>query len=179
MASTRSAGFAAWLTESGYLFHDDVVADFGGNDGTAARAFFAVSCVKPVVVDCEPARLDFAAQSGLQVRRAFLEDLSSFPDKSVRHAFCSHTMEHCRDAAKALREIARVVSGYCYFVFPIEKHEHGEANHAHAIVCESAALWKSLLIANGWRIVKGKTMLSRSAIMEKTPSEYECIAEPA
>lgn len=160
------------------LYHDDAVADFGGNDGTAAAAFFARTCIKPVVVDCEPERLTYAAQKyGLPTRQAFVEALP-FADKAIRWAFCSHTMEHAREPEKALREIARVVAGACYFVMPLESHKHGEENHAHAIVCRDGATWKRLLEANGWRVTIDKTQPSQGILGTKVPAEYECIAVP-
>jgi len=165
----------------GMLFHDDAVADFGGNDGTASNQFYLATGVKPTVIDCEPGRLSFARDAyGLKTIRAFLEDLSAVPDRAFRYGFCSHTIEHTRDPEKALREIARVIAEEATFVLPLESHKHGEDNHAHSVVCTKPSQWKALLEANGWRVKHEGTMKSRGAIgINVHPVEYSCIAEPS
>lgn len=153
------------------LFHDDTVADFGGNDGYAAYNFYLRHKVKPIVVDCEPKRLDHASKVYLlPTLQRFIEEMPELADKSVDWGFCSHTLEHCRDAAKAFREISRVVSRMCYFVVPLEEPGHAKENHAHAICFQRPIQWRRMAEANGWRVLKGKRMLE---------PEYHFIGVPA
>lgn len=138
------------------LFHDDHVADFGGNDGTAANAFYRAHGIRPVVVDCEPKRLAFAREIyGLRTVEAFLEDLP-LESKSIEWGFCSHTLEHVRDQRAALSELRRVVRFGCGFVFPLEHKHHAEENHAHTFHCTTLRGWKRLLQSCGWHVKESK-----------------------
>jgi ubiquinone/menaquinone biosynthesis C-methylase UbiE len=155
--------------DRGLLFHDDTIADFGGNDGFAANEFFKKLAIKPLVVDCEPQRIDHAWKVyGLPTYQAFLEDMKDLADKSIAHGFCSHTLEHTRNPKKALREIARVVKGTAYFVCPIEDLEHAKHNHAHSVRASSIRAWVGLIESCGWRTRWSKRM----------PHEAHVIAEP-
>lgn len=141
------------LKATGQLFHDDTIADFGGNDGFAAQEFFLAHAIKPLVVDCEPQRIEHARTVyGLSTYEAFIEDMRDLEDKSIDWGFCSHTMEHTRDTAAAFREIARVIKRGCLFVLPIEDEEHAELNQAHACHADSLKEWKAIMLANGWKI---------------------------
>jgi ubiquinone/menaquinone biosynthesis C-methylase UbiE len=143
------------LKATGQMFHDDTVADFGGNDGYAANEFFKAHAIKPLVVDCEPQRIEHArVVYGLSTYEAFIEDMKDLADKSIDWGFCSHTLEHTRDTAKALREIARVVKRGCLFILPIEDEEHAARNMAHACHADSLKEWKALVLANGWKVTK-------------------------
>src|ERR1700675_3080729 len=57
-AAIKFVKFGIWLGDR--LFHDDSVADFGGNDGYAAYCFYLQHKIKPMVIDCEPKRLEYA-----------------------------------------------------------------------------------------------------------------------
>lgn len=151
---------------TGQLYHDDTLADFGGNDGYAANEFYKAHAIKPLVVDCEPKRLDHAMKVyGLSTYETFIEDMKELADDSIDWGFCSHTLEHTRDTGKALREIARVVRRGCMFVLPIEDEEHVKVNPAHAVHADSLKDWKRIVTANGWKI------LPRGA---RRPIKQEC-----
>ena len=155
MAAFKFVQFGNSLEHSGSLCHDDRVADFGGNDGYVANQFYLAHKIKPLVVDCEPRRLDYAGKRyGLQTYEAFVEDMKDLADKSIDWGFCSHTLEHTRDVAKALREIARVVKRGAYFVVPIEGKKHASENHGHAISFVRMKDWEDVLEENGWKIIK-------------------------
>lgn len=141
------------------LCHDDVVADFGGNDGFASYSFYMAHKVKPIVVDCEPRRIEHASKVyGLPTLQRFLEHMPELADKSVHWGFCSHTMEHMREPEKAAREIARVVKYLCLFIVPLESRHHAvHYNDAHVISFKRTSAWKKFLEANGWEIVKHGT----------------------
>lgn len=161
--------FGAWLGDR--LFHDDVVADFGGNDGYAAYRFYLAHKIKPVVVDCEPQRLDHADKAyKLSTYRAFIEDMKDLPSGSVDWGYTSHTLEHTRDTAKALREIARVVKRGCYFVVPLEDMRHAKRNHAHAICFTRVRDWVKLLEANGWSVKHSQKVGDHEAQMYAEPA---------
>lgn len=153
------------------LFHDDKVADFGGNDGWASFCFYNRHKIKPLVVDCEPKRLEYADKVyHLPTYQAFIEDMKELGDKSIDWGFCSHTLEHTRDTAKALREMARVIKRGCCFILPIEDGRHAKENHAHAIHFTSMSGWVNMLRENGWNIE-----------IQVWPHEHEChiVAEPS
>lgn len=134
------------------LFHDDKVADFGGNDGFAAYTFYLEHKVKPLVVDCEPKRLAHARDVyQLPTLQAFIESMP-LPDKSIDWGFTSHTLEHTRDTGQALWEMARVVKRGCCFYLPLEDRKHAKANHAHAICFRQPKGWTALLRRSGWTI---------------------------
>lgn len=144
--------FGRWLGDR--LCHDDVVADFGGNDGYAAYQFYLQHKVKPMVVDCEPKRIDYASKVyKLPTYQSFIEAMPDLADKSVDWGFCSHTMEHTRDPIAALKEMARVVKRGCYFVFPLENFRHAHENEAHTLCYTKIGSWRNLLRRNGWRII--------------------------
>lgn len=153
------------------LCHNDKVADFGGNDGWASWCFYNVHKIKPLVVDCEPKRIEHAMKKYLlPTYQAFLEDMSALADKSIDWAFCSHTLEHTRDTGKAMREIARIVKRGCFFVMPLEDMHHAKKNHSHAICFTKASGWERLLKKNGWKI-------NQSTVPH--PCETQIYAEPS
>src|SRR5688572_2482920 len=81
--ATKFVSFGDWLEKEGKLFHDDSVADFGGNDGWASFCFYSRHKIKPLVVDCEPKRIEHAAkQYRLSTYQAFIEDMKDLADKS-------------------------------------------------------------------------------------------------
>lgn len=169
-AACKFIAYGNSLMQSGMLFHDDRVADFGGNDGWAAHNFYLAHKIKPLVVDCEPKRLAHAVDAyGLPVLRAFIESMNELEDKSIDWGFTSHTLEHTRDTEKAVREIARVVKRGCCFYLPLEDKAHAKANHAHAICFKKPQGWSAMLRKNGWSIIA----------CEKTHEHEVCIyAEP-
>lgn len=135
------------------LCHDDKVADFGGNDGWASFCFYTRHKIKPLVIDCEPRRLDFADKNyKLPTYLAFIEDMKELSDKSIDWGFTSHTLEHTRDTAKALREMSRVVKRGCCFIVPLEDLRHARRNHAHAICFTKMSDWVKLMEENGWSV---------------------------
>lgn len=169
-AARKFVAFGRYLGDR--LYHDDVVADFGGNDGTAANAFFMAHAIKPLVIDCEPKRLRYAEETyKLQTIQTFLEDMSAIPDGYVDWGFCSHTLEHVRDQRACVREMRRVIKRGCGFIFPLENHTHAEENEAHTFHCTTLKGWRSLLEECGWRVIIGKRMAKRS--------ECHIYAEPA
>src|SRR4029077_11495516 len=96
-ASLKFVKFGEYLEkcESRGLCHDDTVADFGGNDGRSAFCFYMRHKIKPLVVDCEPLRLQHAANYyGMETYQTFIEDMPQLKDKSIDWGFCSHTLEH-------------------------------------------------------------------------------------
>ena len=135
------------------LYHDDVVADFGGNDGTAAHRFFLAHGIKPIVIDCEPKRLEYArSEYGLVTVETFLESMPMIADKSIDWGFSSHTLEHVRDQRQAICEILRVVKRGCGFIIPLENHGHAEENEAHTFHCTTVKGWRHLIESCGWRV---------------------------
>lgn len=153
------------------LFHDDTVADFGGNDGWAALNFYMVHKVKPLVVDCEPKRLAHAQfVHKLPVYRAFIENMPELADKSIDWGFTSHTLEHTRDTEAALREIARVIKRACVFVLPLEGKAHAKKNHAHSICFTTVKGWVELLEANGWKVTISEKVGDHEAQMYAEPA---------
>lgn len=155
---------------TGRMFHDDTVADFGGNDGYAANEFYKALAIKPTVVDCEPRRVQFARDAyKLPAIQAFLEDMNMIPDNAFDWGYCSHTMEHMREPEKALREMARVVKRGCMFILPIEDGEHASHNSAHAIHVDSMQGWKELIAANGWKVVSWKRPLKQECFIIAEP----------
>jgi SAM-dependent methyltransferase len=144
-AAMKFMSYGDTLKERGWLYHDDTVADFGGNDGFAAHQFYLRHGIKPLVIDCEPNRVRFARKVyGLETLKCFIEDIP-LPDKSIDWGFCSHTLEHTRDVNRALSEIARVVKRACIFVVPLERAEKAALNPAHSVGCSTIAGWKNLL----------------------------------
>lgn len=138
------------------LYHDDKVADFGGNDGFAANEFYMIHKVKPMVVDCDPEKLEFAERTyGLPTCEAFIENLP-LEDKSIDWGFCSHTLEHSRDLPAALREFRRVIKRGCAFIVPLEPKRYFEANHAHNNRFQKPREWVAVLEANGWKVTSSK-----------------------
>lgn len=154
-AANKLVSFGHWLGDR--LFHDDIVADFGGNDGFAAYNFYLVHKIKPLVVDCEPRRLEHADKVyKLSTYQTFIEHMPELADNSIDWGFTSHTLEHTRDTEKAIREIARVVKRGCCFIVPLEDLHHARRNHAHAICFTKVGDWKGLLIKNGWNVLSAK-----------------------
>ena len=152
-AAGKFVDYGETIKRYGWLYHDDKVADFGGNDGYAAQQFFLRHGVKPLIVDCEPRRLEFARREyNLETLQCFIEDMP-LADKSIDWGFCSHTLEHTRDIQKALSELARVIKRGCAFVFPMEKMKHAKNNPAHSVSCTTLVGWKKILRPD-W-IVKG------------------------
>ncbi len=133
------------LLNTGQLFHNDTIADFGGNDGFAAHQFYMRHGIKPMVIDCEPHRIAFAKREyDLSTIQCFIEDIP-LSDNSIDWGFCSHTLEHTRDVNKALSEIARVIKRGCVFILPIESVDNASRNIAHAVSCSTLGQWKELL----------------------------------
>jgi SAM-dependent methyltransferase len=152
-AATKFMDYGDKIRAFGWLYHDDTVADFGGNDGFAAHQFFLRHGIKPLVIDCEPRRLAFAAREyGLKTLRCFIEDIP-LPGKSIDWGFCSHTLEHTRDVGRAIAELARVVKRACAFVVPLEKPDVARRNPAHSVGCATLKEWKELLKPH-W-VIKG------------------------
>lgn len=169
-AARKFAAYGLYLGKR--LCHDDTAADFGGNDGTAAHAFYRAHGIKPLVIDCEPKRLEYAESAyGLPTLRCFLEDMSALPSGCIDWGFCSHTLEHVRDQHKVLREIRRVVKRGCGFIVPLESHHSAEENEAHTFHCETLRGWRALLEECGWRVVEARK--------SKVRSEAHLFAEPA
>ncbi len=130
------------------------MADFGGNDGWAAYCFYSRHKIKPLVVDCEPKRLHYAASHyKLPIYESFIENMSGLASKSIDWGFTSHTMEHMREPEKALREISRVIKRGCCFILPLEDLHHARKNHAHAICFTRVRDWVKMLEANGWKVI--------------------------
>jgi ubiquinone/menaquinone biosynthesis C-methylase UbiE len=155
-AATKFVSFGELLEADGKLCHDDRVVDFGGNDGWAAFCFYSRHKIKPLVVDCEPKRLEYADKKyKLPTYLAFIESMPQLADKSIDWGFTSHTMEHMREPEKALREMARIIKRGCCFIVPLENLHHARKNHAHAICFTRVRDWVKLLEANGW-VVKVK-----------------------
>jgi ubiquinone/menaquinone biosynthesis C-methylase UbiE len=153
MAAAKFMSYGDTLKKRGWLYHDDTFADFGGNDGFAAHQFYLRHGIKPLVVDCEPRRVQFAKQVYcLKSVQCFLEAIP-LRDKSIDWGFCSHTLEHTRDVNKALAEMARVIKRGCAFVFPMEDAKSAEGNPAHSVQCSSLGGWQKLFKAH-W-VVKG------------------------
>ena len=153
-ASNKFVQFGAWLDDR--LCHDDAVADFGGNDGFASFNFYLAHKIKPLVIDCDPKRLQYAeVVFKLSILRAFIDDLP-LEDKSIDWAFCSHTLEHMRDLPKALREMSRVIKRGCYFVMPLEDLAHARKNHAHAVCIKKIKDWAGVLTTNNWKVLISK-----------------------
>jgi len=149
------------IHSNGWLYHDDTVADFGGNDGFAAHQFFLRFGIKPLVVDCEPNRISFAKHEyGMKTLECFVEDIP-LEDNSIDWGFCSHTLEHTRDVSKAIAEIARVVKRACLFILPLEKPGPFDMNDAHSVSCSTVAAWKGLL--NPHWIIKKSSWLHRAS----------------
>lgn len=162
--------YGEWLSQIGKLFHDDTVADFGGNDGTAANQFYMDHKIKPLVIDCDTGRLNYAKSSyGLPVLHSFVESIPDLKDKSIRWGFCSHTLEHMRDAQAGLREMARIIFGGCLFIIPLEPFRHAVGNPAHARCSTKISEWKALVKSGGWKIVKAE---------KKSRFELAIYAEP-
>lgn len=154
---------------TGQLYHSDRVADFGGNDGHASNEFFKAHAIKPLVVDCEPNRLRHAREAyDLPTLECFIEEMP-LDDKVIDWGFCSHTLEHTRDTAAALREISRVIKRGCLFVLPIEDSEHAEHNVAHAIHADSMGEWKSIIKANGWRVMHCRRPIRQECFIVARP----------
>ncbi len=155
-AANKFLGFGNMLIQQGKLFHDDTLADFGGNDGWAAYCFYLRHKIKPLVVDCEPNRIEHASkQFKLPTLERFIEHMPEIADKSIDWGFTSHTMEHMREPEMALREMSRVVKRGCCFILPLEDLHHARKNHAHAICFTKVKDWVRLLEANGWKVVVG------------------------
>lgn len=153
-AANKFIGFGDLLIKRGSLCHDDTVADFGGNDGWASYCFYSRHKIKPLVVDCEPKRLEYASSVyKLNTLQAFIEDMHDLADKSIDWGFTSHTMEHMRDPDGALREMSRVIKRGCCFIVPLENLHHARKNHAHAICFTRVRDWVKLLESNGWNVI--------------------------
>ena len=166
-AANKFIEFGRCLIATGQMFHDDIVADFGGNDGYASNEFYKAHAIKPLVVDCEPQRIDHAMRVyGLSTYESFLENMKDLRDKSIDWGFCSHTLEHTRDPSSALSEMARVVKRGCLFILPIEDEEHAMVNNeAHSIHADSMKEWRMLISSNGWRVVKSSRPITDERVM--------------
>lgn len=152
-AAMKFMAYGDRLKELGQMYHDDTVADFGGNDGFAASQFGLRHGIKPLVIDCEPHRLAFAKREyGLETLRCFIEDIP-LPDKSIDWGFCSHTMEHTRDVDSALSEISRVIKRACWFILPLEKTKDALKNPAHSVACPTLKSWRRLM--KPYWVIKG------------------------
>src|SRR5881394_2250745 len=57
-AAIKFVSYGKYLGDK--LYHTDTVADFGGNDGYAAYQFYLVHKIKPIVVECDPAKIEHA-----------------------------------------------------------------------------------------------------------------------
>ena len=152
-AALKFMDYGDTIKGHGWLYHDDRIADFGGNDGYASHQFFIRHAVKPMVIDCEPRRLAFARREyNLSTLECFIEDIP-LEDNYIDWGFCSHTLEHTRDVSKALSEMARVIKRGCAFVFPLESMKGALANEAHSVSSTSLGAWKKLM--RPYWIVKG------------------------
>ena len=169
-AANKFVQYGNTILKYGWLYHDDTVADFGGNDGFAANEFFIYHGISPLVIDCEPTRLHHAREEyGLKTLECFVEDIP-LPDDSIDWGYTSHTLEHSRDPDKALAEIARVVKRACMFLVPLERPGEAAMNRAHSVACSTVADWKRLLKPH-WKI-KG------AALEGKQRGEVQMFALP-
>lgn len=168
-AAVKFVKFGRWLGDR--LFHNDSVADFGGNDGYASYRFYLAHSIKPLVVDCEPQRIEHADKVyRLPTYQSFIEDMKELADGSIDWGFCSHTLEHTRDTEQAVREMARVVRRGCYFVLPLEDLRHARKNHAHAVCFKRPLDWVRLLQANGWQVKEHQKVGDYEVQMYAEPS---------
>lgn len=155
------------LRSRGLFFMDDTVADFGGNDGTAAYQFYLIHKVKPLVVDCVQERTDFARRAyNLPIYDTFIERMPELKDKSIDWGFCSHTLEHLRDTQAGLSELKRVIKRGCIFVVPTSDEKH---NHAHVTNCTTVTGWRTLIEDNGWTTEVMLNMQGKQVIFLATP----------
>lgn len=135
------------------LYHTDIIADFGGNDGFAANEFYLAHKIKPIVVECDPAKIEYAGKVYKLPTCESLIEKMPFADKYVDWGFCSHTAEHLRDTGAGLREIARVVKRGCAFIVPMEGKRSAMKNHSHYVSITKPARWINLFESNGWNVV--------------------------
>lgn len=128
-ATTRYGAIAAtfmrkWLDEN----PECSVADFGGNDGTAA----SVDRSRVTNIEGDP---ELARDSDMRGVRTICCDLRSIPvpDNFYDIGFCSHVLEHFPDGEfeKVWNEIRRVTKGPILVSLPVEDDEKFAADRAH------------------------------------------------
>jgi methyltransferase family protein len=168
-AAYKFVMFGRWLGDR--LCHDDSVADFGGNDGFAGHSFYLQHKIKPLVIDCEPKRIDIAGKTyHLPTYETFIESMPALKDKGVDWGFTSHTLEHTREPERAMKEIARVIKRGCYFVLPLEGLAHARNNHAHSICIKTVRGWTKVLKENGWKVVMAEKVGQHEAQIYAEPA---------
>ena len=86
------------------------------------------------------------------VKKGTAEDLSEFEEKSV-NVFCSHTLEHCKDQAKAVKEIQRVAKNLIWILVPIE-FKLKSANIAHFSPIASLEQIRNYFGVDVWHVVR-------------------------
>jgi SAM-dependent methyltransferase len=126
------------------------MADFGGNDGSAAFKFEEAHGVAPTVIDCLSNRLEYAEDTyGLDTIQCLLEDIP-VANNHFDWGFCSHTIEHLYDMPKALKEMARVTRNMVYFICPMEHSESFDENEAHHTRITDPYEWRDEIMRNGF-----------------------------
>jgi len=164
-AHSRGTPWGERIKDSIERYHEYLhgkVLDLGCGDGYGLDVFRDKK-VHATGVDLSEDKVKVAKENGHAAFVAHMEDLSMFGDKYFETIFCSHTLEHAKDAKKAVSEMKRLTNRAIVIV-PIERHT---TNPAHTSPFKSPQQVKELL---------GGTVLHEEHLNRLEP-EYVCIVE--
>lgn len=126
--------------------------DVGCGDGLGLQRWIDFGFSDCIGIEFVRERVETALRYGLSAIKGSAEDLSFFPDRSC-NVFCSHTLEHVQDQAKAIREIQRVAARLVWIIVPIEfKRKSG--NVAHLSPIEDLSQIKEFFSTTDWIKIK-------------------------
>lgn len=144
-----------WRFVKGQINRKWDILDIGCRDGMWLDILKSNNYKKLQGMDVSEKALDMARKKGHNVLNGDAHELP-FPDESFNFVSIIHTLEHCPDVEKVMREIYRVLkpNGRILVVVPLQKKEKVPTVWAHYHCFSKTREVSNLLIRNGFKKIK-------------------------
>jgi SAM-dependent methyltransferase len=153
--------FAGWTNStkfSDYITINDVVLDYGCNDGTL---FNAINCKKKMGIETNEASVETAKKCGIEVYRRS-EDV---PNESVDIIISNHALEHTESPLEELKVLYKKLrrGGKIVFVIPSEglSHQYKPNDASHHLFTWSPMSLGNLFTDAGFSLIESKPFMHK------------------